>query len=33
MTRFTYRVDGDGLEPIDAARELLEELGLLGAGE
>jgi osmoprotectant transport system substrate-binding protein len=28
MARFNGRVDADGVEPIDAARELLDELGL-----
>lgn len=30
MAQVNYRVDADGLEPIDAAREFLEEQGLIG---
>jgi glycine betaine/choline ABC-type transport system substrate-binding protein len=33
MARFNARVDDDGLEPADAARELIEELGLTGSAE
>lgn len=32
MARFNARVDDDGLEPKEAARELLDELGVLGSG-
>jgi glycine betaine/choline ABC-type transport system substrate-binding protein len=31
MAQANYRVDADGLEPLDAARELLDELGLIDA--
>ncbi len=31
MARFNARVDDDGLEPKEAARELLDELGVLGS--
>ncbi len=33
MARFNARVDDDGVEPAEAARELLEEQGLIGSGE
>jgi glycine betaine/choline ABC-type transport system substrate-binding protein len=33
MAQANYRVDADGLEPLDAARELLDELGIMESGD